>query len=264
MVSGEVMSCLLSYQENAMNRLNRICDFRSLRVLEIGGSPPGWEVGREFLRRGADTVICINNREDVRSEMIHERLEVHRMDARAIDLASESFDIVFGTAVLEHLQDLDLVLKEIGRVLKRNGIVYLHGGPIWSCCLGHHLWVFTDEVFYKFNDSNNPIPNWYHLILSGSEMRALLLRKKLSNSHANQIVEMIYDSDLINRYIYEDYIRILSGANLLIVRLLENCWGTPDPDVMKMLHKSGRDVNGNYHTGAVDVIMEKSKRGLIR
>lgn len=54
-----------------------------------------------------------------------ERLEVRRMDARSIDYASESFDVVFSFSSIEHFGSRPAqrrCLAEIGRVLRPGGI----------------------------------------------------------------------------------------------------------------------------------------------
>ena len=57
-------------------------------------------------------------------------------DVRTIPYQNESFDIVFVTDVLEHVDELDIALKEIHRVIKPNGVAIL-SGP-------------TESRFYKF------------------------------------------------------------------------------------------------------------------
>jgi len=50
-------------------------------------------------------------------------------DATELPFADESFDLVFGHAVLHHLPDLDRAFSEFARVLRPGGIVFFAGEP---------------------------------------------------------------------------------------------------------------------------------------
>lgn len=50
------------------------------------------------------------------------RPQFHVMDAHQLDFADNSFDVVFGKAILHHL-DYEIALKEIRRVLKPEGVM---------------------------------------------------------------------------------------------------------------------------------------------
>jgi SAM-dependent methyltransferase len=50
-------------------------------------------------------------------------------DATELPFAEESFDLVFGHAVLHHLPDLDRAFAEFARVLRPGGIVFFAGEP---------------------------------------------------------------------------------------------------------------------------------------
>jgi ubiquinone/menaquinone biosynthesis C-methylase UbiE len=150
------------YQKKTIDCFNEVCSFIGKKVLEIGGSPP-YNVAREFLNRGARNMITIDYRTDIPNRQIAENLQYLNMDARDLKFPRQEFDLVFGVAVLEHLHNLDKVLAEISRVLVKGGYAYLHGAPLWSCRLDHHVWVRFDDVKYEFH-ANNPIPDWHHLI----------------------------------------------------------------------------------------------------
>ena len=52
-----------------------------------------------------------------------------RADAESLPFADESFDLVFGHAVLHHLPDLDRAFSEFARVLRRGGRIVFAGEP---------------------------------------------------------------------------------------------------------------------------------------
>jgi SAM-dependent methyltransferase len=68
------------------------------------------------------------------AELVTADLDPHgdaiRLDMRALDLPDESFDIVFASHVLEHIDDDVSAMKEVKRVLKPGGIAIL---PVPIC-----------------------------------------------------------------------------------------------------------------------------------
>ena len=86
------------------------------KVLEIGGGN-GYQAsiikswGSEIL--SIDTEI--NNNEKY--------FEVKKYDGINFPFRDESFDIVYSSNVLEHVKDLDLLIRETKRVIKPTGII---------------------------------------------------------------------------------------------------------------------------------------------
>ena len=60
-----------------------------------------------------------------------EQSKVLKMDAKKLDFQNESFDMIFLLDIVEHLHDWELeeCLKEVNRVLKKNGEVIIHTSP---------------------------------------------------------------------------------------------------------------------------------------
>ena len=52
---------------------------------------------------------------------------------------SNSFDFVFCSSLIEHIKNPDLLLREIKRVLKKNGLCYLSFPPFWSPVGAHQF-----------------------------------------------------------------------------------------------------------------------------
>lgn len=53
-------------------------------------------------------------------------------DGRDIPFADEYFNFIFSSSVLEHVQDLDYTLKELVRVVNKNGGMMIHSVPFTS------------------------------------------------------------------------------------------------------------------------------------
>lgn len=259
---------ILPYQKKAIDHFNQFCDFKGKSILEIGAIPP-FETAREFLNRGAQKVVCIDYRSNLKDGTILENLEFRNMDARDLKFDSKQFDLVFGVAVLEHLPNLDKVLSEIFRVLVKGGYTYLHGGPIWSCNLGHHVYLIVDKVSYFFNQ-NNPIPHWHHLLYTPQEMIAYLEAREIPSSHAQEIVRMVYESPTLNRYSFEDFLRFFKKTKLTLIELNQTPWGLPPEELRIRLKKINKNSNisflrrlfpfqkeRNFQTGEISVLFKK-------
>ena len=63
------------------------------------------------------------------AERLGLEVETRAADAEALPFADESFDLVFGHAVLHHLPDLDRAFGEFRRVLRPGGRLFFAGEP---------------------------------------------------------------------------------------------------------------------------------------
>src|SRR5436305_9324704 len=63
------------------------------------------------------------------AERLGLEVETRAADAEALPFADESFDLVFGHAVLHHLPDTGQAFREFHRVLKPGGTLYFAGEP---------------------------------------------------------------------------------------------------------------------------------------
>lgn len=97
------------------------------KVLDIGCGTGG--VSNEMAENHQLKVTAIDISEDMVSlaKKLHPRLRVLRMDMLKLKFPSNSFDAVFANYSLIHIPDteIDISLKQIGKVLKRGGLLYL-------------------------------------------------------------------------------------------------------------------------------------------
>ena len=112
------------------------------RVLDAGCGGGGMPLS---LAEHADEVVGIdpiNRFGDAGVKLAHEhglkRLHFLRADGMALPFPAESFDLVLSHAVIEHVADAPLYLRECGRVLKRDGRIFLSTAPYLSFA-GAHL-----------------------------------------------------------------------------------------------------------------------------
>lgn len=126
------------------------------KLLEIGAGA-GWQA-KQFFERGYDVSAL-----DIKSNKLKHLSEfpVLEYDGLHFPFPDKHFDIVYSSNVLEHVLELDILEKEIYRVLKPKAIA-VHILPTISWRLGtsltHPLYLF--QLAYRYlTNKRNPIKN---------------------------------------------------------------------------------------------------------
>ena len=91
----------------------------------------------DFVDREADAVMLTDPSVFAPYPYREDRLEVRRMDARALAFEDETFDVVFSLSSIEHFgsaRDIARASSEIGRVLKPGGFAFI----VTECFTGWH------------------------------------------------------------------------------------------------------------------------------
>jgi SAM-dependent methyltransferase len=126
----------LSYLNSGIGRQRRnemiraaMQDAAGKRVLEIGSQSWEWCLYRYGYRPAELTCINISQAEHESGRAQSAKLQFDcdfcEMDAHKLDFADASFDMIFGVAILHHL-DFALAMREIHRVLRKGGkIVFM-------------------------------------------------------------------------------------------------------------------------------------------
>ena len=185
------------------------------RVLDIGCGRG--EIAREVSRRvgnvvisGIDSDLC--GLADVEEERGN-RLTIHRMDVTRLAFPDAYFDAAYSLNVFEHINDLEGAYRELRRVLKPGGRLYLYSSPIWTSWRGHHF-------NYWLSDYANLIPPWGHLYLEKNHLFEEIARKK-GTAVAAQAMTCIFESNYLNRASLGAHKRFAQESGFTIVELTE-------------------------------------------
>jgi glycosyltransferase involved in cell wall biosynthesis/SAM-dependent methyltransferase len=198
------------YHFEEFERFVKRVDIRGKRVLEIG-SDFHLASARLFMANGAESVVATNIAEWKSEEPIPAGVEFKVCDASDANLLENSFDIIYGIAIIEHVPDFHKLCASLKRFLKPDGVIYFQGCPLWAGTLGHHVWYSSEEteceqelmaaggvktkpVQYSFTN-NNPIPNWAHLAMQPDELVSLLVNDGIPHEHAAGIVKYVHNLD---------------------------------------------------------------------
>jgi SAM-dependent methyltransferase len=104
-----------------------------------------------------------------------------RIGGESIPLPDNSVDAVISNNVFEHIADVAAVTKEIRRVLRPGGIVYLNIHPFTAFSGGHHLATISHG---GLRDGAPTIPPWDHLRQNRFPSGVYLNRMRLAQYRA--------------------------------------------------------------------------------
>ncbi len=116
------------------------------RVLDLGSGAGSFR---------ADAYAALTIRADIERVATHAPGPRVQADAASLPFTSQAFDAVISNHSLEHLPELDAALKEMGRVVKPGGAIYISTPDAstftdklyrWLARGGGHVNAFTDAV----------------------------------------------------------------------------------------------------------------------
>lgn len=250
------------YQHVALEHFATLTRLPGARVLEIG-SDLDLKVLAQLRRLGVTEAVGVNNSDEFWSRHADRTISrddgvvLMQGDASQLQFPDGAFDAVFSVATFEHILDLPAALREMARVLKPGGIVYSNFGPIWSSCKGHHVYAVAGEHEARhFKPETNPLPDFSHLLLSPSELRAAL-PGRTPEVLVEPIVAWVYGSTGINRLFYSSYVRMFADAPLSLVSLREER-DPVDPQLLRLLsfRYPGED---RFDVTNIEVVLRKSE-----
>jgi SAM-dependent methyltransferase len=111
-----------------------------------------------------------------------DRVRLARIDGATLPVESGSIDWVVSHEVLEHVEDLAALLREVRRVLKPDGRTYLYVHHFTSLSGGHHIaWKHPDAA------PSRKVPPWDHL----RERRFSDIPSWLNGTRAHEYRELV-------------------------------------------------------------------------
>lgn len=124
------------------------------KVLEIGGAR-GFQA--KILAEWGMDVISVDTAPESTEDACY---PVQHYDGRRILFPDRSFDVVFSSNVLEHVDDVRALLEEAARVLKPDGIM-VHVLPSatwrWWTSMVHYVWIIL-AVIVRVKNPETPTP----------------------------------------------------------------------------------------------------------
>ncbi len=247
-----------SFEEHVGRALQHI-DIGKRAVLEIG-SDRWLYVPKRFEELGAGIVEATNVAPGWPTAEKHsDVITLRRVDATNLSIVygSNTFDLIFGMAVLEHIGCIWLVLEESAKILRPGGVLYLHGGPIWTATKGHHLYTKFEGVDYKFTAADCPILRWEHLMFDEGGLRDALVSRGSREPLAAHLAQFVYRSAEQNRIGYERLSKIFAASPLKLVDKHDNAFDDPSPDELRRIRWGQWGDESHFNVSGVTFIMRR-------
>jgi 2-polyprenyl-6-hydroxyphenyl methylase/3-demethylubiquinone-9 3-methyltransferase len=148
--------------------------YQDLHVLDLGCG--GGLMSEEYVRRGARVTGVDPSRPSLKAARAHARaagvsIRYKQGRGEAIPCPDASFDLVSCCDVLEHVDDLDAVLRQIARVLRPAGLFFFDTiNRTWLS------WLFVIEVFQEWLGVVAPGTHDWDMFITPGELDAALAR----------------------------------------------------------------------------------------
>jgi SAM-dependent methyltransferase len=213
-------------------------------MLDVGASPHGFSL-EEALARGVLSYVGVGLGVPGTVEVHHEGSvgRLIRGDAEVIGLAADSVDVAMSLSTFEHFSDGAAVLREVHRVLRPGGRLFVNFQPVWTSSEGHHL--------HHLANVTRVIPPWAHLLWTPETMRRALAERWPADAEVSleEAVAWIYESREINRLDIVTLRGMFEAAPFVVE------WMTPLPD--------GEDLDRRRLASYLSGVMPYSSENLL-
>ena len=212
-----------SYQLGSLSLLiDHITSLRDLDVLEIGGALPP-EIVIDQLSANSWTCVekmdywNIHNSSASKSRLDLVKSNISNPSWNHInacifdwlDGLENTYDIIFSCCAFEHIGNIDQLLSNCYRSLRKGGTLFSYFLPVYSASGGHHCPDFYSRG--ELVQSASELAPFCHLLYSPSELKSYL-----NSLYAKDVAEYFHHAITsdphINRMMYEDYIALIDKS----------------------------------------------------
>ena len=128
---------------------------------------------RYFVEAGAKSVHGVDVDPGIGRDYQHPVVQYFRVSAEKMDLESDTYDLVYCFATMEHVPDIEAAFNEMARVTKPGGVIYCIASPLWNSRHGHHY----PQYFKDYP--------WAHLRMTEGEALDYLRKNAIAIDPAN-------------------------------------------------------------------------------
>lgn len=166
-----------------------------------------------FVDMGSKSVTGLDVMSEIGGSFQHPRVTYCKASAEEMPFESESFDLVFCFATMEHVPEIELAFREMARVTAAGGIVFSLAAPLWNSREGHHMF----GVF----PADQP---WIHLRKSKREILELCAARGIETRSDGVAIEAVVDYMLDPRFFNKRSARnyISASSDLPDMTILRN------------------------------------------
>jgi len=123
-------------------------------------------------------------------------IELVITDGKTINIKDNSVDVILCNHVLHHIENLDDMLNEIARIIKKDGILIIKEHNCYYKELSYVIDIYHAlyELVFKKKQNDKFIDNYYSNYLSDKELYAKLKKRNF------EIINYVYDGGLLANY----------------------------------------------------------------
>lgn len=123
-------------------------------------------------------------------------IELIITDGKTINIKDNSVDVILCNHVLHHIENLDDMLDELARIIKKDGILIIKEHNCYYKELAYVIDIYHAlyELVYRKKQNDKFIKNYYSNYLSDKELYAKLKKRNF------EIINYVYDGGLLANY----------------------------------------------------------------
>ena len=210
-----------------------------------------------FVELGASDVTGLDLFDEIGVNYTHDRVRYLKASVESIPLQSESFDLVFAYATLEHVHDINAAFAEMARVTALNGYIYSNAAPLWCTRQGPHWGSAYDSE------------PWPHLRYSVDELIDLGRRLSATGRDQDQYyyradqIQYSLDPTPFNQRRANEYLNacsVIEGIKIIRNDIEMESQEGYDPAIVQGLLAKGYDVSDLFGLAHVFVAQKISRQ----
>jgi len=186
--------------------------FTGKRIIEVGCDTNGRFINQIARLYRPLEIVGLNP--VIQSHKFSATCRLEKGDIRSTAFEDGYFDVIVSSAAFEHIQNFDVALAEMYRILKPGGYLFSHFGPIWSASYGHHLWLTYNDRLYNY--WNVILPPYCHL-LSDAQQIVRMIAGMYPLDVCEAIAEYACNSTDQNHLFFEDYESFVANSPFKIL-----------------------------------------------
>jgi len=123
-------------------------------------------------------------------------IELVITDGKTINIKDNSVDVILCNHVLHHIENLDIMLDELARIMKKDGILIVKEHNCYYKELSYVIDIYHAlfELVFKKIQNDKFTENYYSNYLSDKELYTKLKKRKF------EIINYVYDGGLLANY----------------------------------------------------------------
>jgi len=200
------VGCIQNADKTYIDRFSRAASIENQTVLCIGFNEA--EIGEYVEKHAPRRIMVLTNWADHADAQIQRFPLVIGDICKRTSFEAGSFEAILTLSLMEHLSDLESGLVEMKRLLRPGGHLFASFGPAWSSPYGHHLYLTGGVPLLDF--SQWKLPAYLHLLCSDDEIARFVRENGLNPDYIHWFLREFYEDPIINRLMYEDYLRLFS------------------------------------------------------